>query len=560
MDKSQVESLEEEWQKEYARRYGDRTFKLETAAGVPVKLVYTPKDVEGIDYRDIGLPGVYPFTRGSHPLMYQVTKWTTQQGFGYGLPEHTRERYDVLRKAGLSGYEGMEAPFFLIADEATNLGYDPDHPAARGRVGQCGCTWCTTKDMEIMFHDLPLDKIFTVWNIFGPSPIALAMYIVSAERMGIPKETLRGVSCFYFYEQIYMDHPTYPPENGLKLAAEQVKYCLKNVPLWNSISFDGYAMEEAGANAIQELAFMLAPAIAVVETCREIGLNPDDYVSRFGFHMGCGDDFFETTAKIRALRRIWAKLTKEKFGCKLPKSWRASTLQLETAGSSLTAQQPLNNIVRAALQTLAAVFGGANSIWTTHYDEALSIPTEESATLCLRTQQIILDETNVTNVVDPLGGSYYLEWLTNKLEHEVLEILEKMDKKAYVSYMQTGWFRREIEDSAYKWRQGVDSGEKTKVGVNKYVTEEEQEIHLFKPNPEVERIAIERVKKHRAERDNAKTSAALAELRNVAQKVNDEWPSGGDLMPALVETARADATLGEMMSVMREVFGHVYTY
>jgi len=549
---------EEEWQSAFEKRYSSLELDLRTAAGIPVKPVYGPRDVKDLDYQNVGMPGVYPFTRGSHPLMYQYTRWTTQQGFGFGLPEHTRERYDVLRKEGLSGYEGMEAPFFLIGDEVTTAGYDPDNPIARGRVGKCGVSWCTTRDLERLFHDLPLDKIFTVWNIFLPSPIALAMYIVTAEKMGFQMKDLRGVSCFYVFEQMFMDHPTYDPENGLKLAAAQTRFCTRNLPYWNSTSMDGYAIQESGANAIQELAFMFAEAIATTEAAVKMGLSADDFVSRFGFHIAAGDDFLETVAKIRALRQIWAKITKDRFGCQKPKSWRASTIQVETAGDSLTAQQPQNNIIRASIQTLAAVLGGANSIWTTHYDEALSIPTEESATLCLRTQQIILHETNVPNVVDPLGGSYYLEWLTNKIVEDVMALIHNIDEMTFIGAMKNGWIRREIEKSAWEHRVELDTDKKIKVGVNKYVTDEKLEMNLHKPDPEIEKVAVQRVKEFRAKRDNQKVTKALEEMKKVAIEFKDNWPDGPELMPAIIEAVRADATLGEMMDVMRRTFGFRY--
>jgi len=554
------EKAEDEWQRAYDKRYKSLELDLKTAAGIPIKPVYSPKDAREVNYENIGMPGVYPFTRGSHPLMYQYTRWTTQQGFGFGLPEHTRERYDVLRREGLSGYAGMEAPFFLIGDEVTTAGYDPDNPIAKGRVGKCGVSWCTTRDLERLFHDLPLDKMFTVWNIFLPSPIALAMYIVTAEKMGFPTKSLRGVSCFYVFEQMFMDHPGYEPENALKLAAEHTKFCARNIPYWNSTSFDGYALQETGANAVQELAFMFAEAIATTEATMKAGLSPDDFVSRFGFHIAAGDDFFENVCKIRALRQIWARLTKERFGCQQAKSWRASTIQVETAGDSLTAQQPLNNIARAAIQTLAAVLGSANSIWTTHYDEALSIPTEESATICLRTQQIILHETNVPNVVDPLGGSYYVEWLTNKMVEDVMALIRKIDDMTFVEAIKNGWIRQEIEGSAWEYRKALETGDRVKVGVNKYATDDKLEMRLHKADPEVEKIAIQRVQEFRAQRDSQKTDKALQKMRQVAENFRDMWPDGPEIMPAIIEAVRADATLGEMMEVMRQTFGFRYSY
>ncbi|OGW12820.1 MAG: hypothetical protein A3G93_03645 [Nitrospinae bacterium RIFCSPLOWO2_12_FULL_45_22] len=303
----------------------------------------------------------------------------------------------------------------------------------------------------------------------------------------------------------------------------------------------------------------MAPAIAVTETCMELGLHPDEFVSRYGFHFAADDDFFESIAKIRAFRRIWAKIAKERFGCKSPKSLQP-ILQIETSTTSLTAQQPMNNIIRAALQTLAAVLSSPNSIWTTHYDEALSIPTEESAVLCVRTQQIIYHETKVANVVDPLGGSYYVEWLTHKLEEEITKLLSKIDEMGFFQCWRTGWFRKETEKSAYEWRKGLEKGDNIKVGLNKYVTEGEAKVPIFRVDPQVEEIAIERVKRFRAERNSDVTQASLRELKGVARQVNQDWPQGGDLMPAVLNAVRAEATLQEIMDVLKGEFGWGFVY
>ena len=553
---TECQKLEEAWQAECQRLYSEKGYLGATGAGIPVKAVYTPADIQNLDYKDISMPGLFPYTRGIHPLMYQYAQWATQQGLGYGLPENTRARYDLLRKEGMEGYIPQ---YFIVNDAVVQHGYDPDHPAGKGQVGRCGTSWSNIKDYEILFHDLPLDKTGVVLGTFDTSAPALAMYIVCAEKMGYPTQKLRGHTINCAYRQTAMDLPSFVPENAFKVVAEVIKYCSRNIPRWAPISFQGFIYHTAGADAVREVAFALAPAIAVTETCMELGLHPDEFVSRYGFHFAADDDFFESIAKIRAFRRIWAKIAKERFGCKSPKSLQP-ILQIETSTTSLTAQQPMNNIIRAALQTLAAVLSSPNSIWTTHYDEALSIPTEESAVLCVRTQQIIYHETKVANVVDPLGGSYYVEWLTHKLEEEITKLLSKIDEMGFFHCWRTGWFRKETEKSAYEWRKGLEKGDNIKVGLNKYVTEGEAKVPIFRVDPQVEEIAIERVKRFRAERNSDVTQASLRELKGVARQVNQDWPQGGDLMPAVLNAVRAEATLQEIMDVLKGEFGWGFVY
>jgi methylmalonyl-CoA mutase N-terminal domain/subunit len=553
------EGLQEEWRREYQKLYGDRECSLSSASGIPLKPVYTPEDTAGQDPRDIGMPGVFPYTRGTFPLLYQLSPWTTQQGLGYGLPEHTRERFDLLYREGLQAGQGMVPQFFIVPDAVCQPGYDPDHPAARGQVGVCGTSWCSVRDMEILFRDLPLDQIGVVFATYDSSVAALAMYVAAAERLGFQPKQLRGHTVNNIYRQTCWDLPSFPPESALKVCAEFIKYTSRNIPRWSPISFQGYGYQEAGANAVQELAFMLAPAIAVTESCIQGGLSPDDFVSRYGFHIALDDDFFESVAKSRALRRMWAKLAAERFGCREARSLKA-IIQAETAGSSLTAQQPLNNVIRAALQTLAGVMGGATSIWTTHYDEGLGLPTEEAAVLCLRTQQIIYHETGVPQVTDPLGGGYYIEWLTDRLEGEANRLLTEIEQRGFISCWRSGWFRRELERTAYQERQRLDQGERVKVGVNRYTSETPVQVPTFRVDPEVEKVAAARVKSYREERDQGRAQASLREMREVAERVHRDFPSGGDLMPAVVEAARAEATLGEIMGVLKEVFGWGYVY
>jgi methylmalonyl-CoA mutase N-terminal domain/subunit len=553
---AEYQKLEKEWRAACQRVYGEKEYLSTTEAGIPTKAVYTPADIKDLDYKDIGMPGIFPYSRGIHPLMYQYAQWATQQGLGYGLPEDTRARYDLLRKEGMEGYIPQ---YFVVNDAVAMHGYDPDHPAAKGQVGRCGTSWCNIRDYEILFHDLPLDKTGVVLATFDNAAPALATYIVCAEKMGFEPQKLRGNTNNCAYRQTTLDLPSFSPENAFKVAAELIKYCSRNIPRWSPISFQGFLYHGAGANAIQEVAFTLASAIAVAETCMELGLHPDEFVSRYGFHFAANDDFFESIAKIRAFRRIWANIAKERFGCKHPKSLQP-IIQIETSTTSLTAQQPLNNIIRAALHTLAAVLSSPNSIWTTHYDEALSLPTEESAVLCVRTQQIIYHETKVPNIVDPLGGSYYIEWLTHKLEEEITKTLNKIDEKGFFQCWRTGWFRKEIEKSAYEWRKGIEKGDNIKVGLNKYDTEEEVKVPIFKVDPRVEEIAIERVKKFRAERNSDAAQARLRDLKKVARQVREDWPRGGDLMPAVLDAARAETTLQEIMDVLKGEFGWGFVY
>lgn len=558
--KREARELEEAWRKEYARLYPGRECLQRTDSGIPLKPVYGPSDLDGVQFDKVGMPGVYPYTRGTYPLLYQFSMWTTQQGMGYGLPEQTRERYDLLRREGLGAHEGMVPQFFMAPDAVVQEGYDPDHPAAKGQVGIVGSSWCNVGDMEVLFRDLPLDKTGVAYATYDSSLPTLGLHVACAERMGFKPEQLRGHTVANFYRQTCWDLRSFSPENALKVASDYIKYCSRNIPRWSPISFQGYGFQEAGATPVQELAFMLATAVAFTDACVEGGSDADDFVSRYGFHVAIDDDFFEAIAKVRALRRMWARIASERWGCKKPKSLTA-IVQAETAGTSLTAQQPTNNIVRAGVETLAAVLSGATSIWTTHYDEGLSIPTEESATLCLRTQQIIYHETNVAKVVDPLGGSYYLEWLTDKVEDEASKLMAKIEEMGYLNCWRSGWFRRELERSSYEWRQALEKGERVKVGVNKYRTEEDVNIKLFRSDPEAEEILVKRVRQFRASRDSDKTSRALIELKQTAVEVRDHWPKASvDLMPAVVDCARNNATLGEMMDVLKGVYGwsHVY--
>ncbi len=550
----QDKALKEKWQARFSKVYGDREFKMTTSSGIPVKPFYTASDINDIDYEDIGVPGEYPYTRGIYPVHYQFQPWMNEQIHGYGLPEQTRERMDALSGQGMEGYFGGGV-HNIVSDLASNAGYDPDDPHAEGWVGQGGVAIYTVEDMERLIHDLPLDKTNFVWNIQDASIAMLALYIVVAEKMGFPKEKLRGNSMNSLYRRWCWDCIGFPPESAFKLMVELIAYCTRKMPQWNTINISGYCMEESGGSPVHEAAFVMATSIALTEKCMQAGLNPDDFLPRFGFHIAQGNDFLENIAKLRAIRRMWAKINKDRFGCSNPRAMQARIF-VQTAGSSLTAQQPLNNIVRAAFQTLGAILGGANAVQTDSYDEALSIPTEEAAVLALRTQQIVRHETNVPNVSDPLAGSYYLEWLTNRIDSEAFDLIQKIDDMGgYIKCWNNGWLSGELRKSAYEWREKVNSGVETVVGVNKYVTEEMQKVPVFSVDESIGKIAAERVVKYRNQRDSAKTKSALEDLRQAAIKVDQGTGGEGYLMPALMDAFRAEATLGEAMEVIKEVFG-----
>jgi len=559
MISDEFKSILDEWQQEYSKRYGETQFELSTDSGIPLKPVYTPADIEGISYREIGMPGIYPYTRGAYPVQYQYQPPMAQHGAGCGLPEHTREIYDNYRRAQPLTSKGREPGYFVICDIATNHGLDPDDPLARGFVGVCGVTASTVNDFEILFKGLPLDRIHTVLSTYDASAAWLGMYIVCAEKFGYPVDQLHGLSINAIDHQIHCDHPSAAAKDTMKLIAEHIKFCTRNMPYWTPIRVSGYGFEESGANSIQELAFALALWIAITEECIVAGLKPDDFIPRLNIFLGFGNDFFEQIAKLRALRKMWAKITTERFGCKNPRSIRP-IVAVQTAGSTFTAKQPMNNLLRAGFQTLAATLAGVNVIWTTPYDEAIGIHSEEAASLAFRTQQIILHETNISSVTDPLGGSYFLESLTAKLEEEATKLLEDIDRMGFEKAWETGWFRRETERSASEYRKKVESGEKTVVGVNKYVSDEKTKVMTIKADPKTEEIAIQRIKQFKTERDNAKTKAALSSLEELATKVREEWPKGGDLEPGVIEAVRAGATMGEITQIIKDAFDFHHRY
>ena len=553
------EELEQKWQKDCLQRYKGKEFELTTRSGISVKTVYTPQDIKDIDYKDIGMPGEYPFTRGIYPLMYQSQAWQNRFVSGYGLPERCRERYDYLTSLGNMGYQGWES-HCIAQDLPTRLGYDPDHPLAKGRVGVCGVSLCTTEDMERLCHDYPLDQTYLNFIELTDSLPKLALYVAYAEKRGYSPAQLVGDMPNSSYCTLYQGMAGHPPETSMILMVEYIKYTIKHMPRWNNFVLEAYEMAESGATAIQEIAFPISAGIAVAEKCIQAGLDPDDFMPHWTAHSSFGNDFFEDIAKTRAFRRIWARIAQERFGCKNPKSMMVRN-GAQTAGSMLMAQEPLNNVIRATIHTIAAVLAGVNGLSTDSYDEPICIPSDEAVKLALRTQQIIQHETRIPNVTDPLAGSYYMEWLTNELDEKATKLIEEIEQKGFVNCWKSGWFRKELEKSANEWRARVDGGEEVVVGLNKYASEEKQEVEFFVDDPDMERIAVERVREFKQKRDNAKTKQALDECREVARQIAEgAWESDMMLMPSLINAARADATLGEITDALREVFGWGYTF
>lgn len=525
----------------------------ETQSGLPIKSAYFPHDIEHLDFAQIGTPGSYPFTRGNLAAQYQFMSWANQPVIGYGLPEHTRERMDYLAAQGMVGYFGR--PFYnLVYDLVSHEGLDPDHKGARGRIGQCGMAVYSVRDMERLFNGLDLRKINVVHITYYQVIPALAQYIAYAERLGIQPGELRGNSMNWYHQSAYVGMTAFPPDQALKLAVELVSFCTKNMPRWNTTNFFCYGIEEAGGTAVEEIGLMLAFGKELVRACVAAGLKPDDFLPRFGFQIAQANDFFEEVAKIRAMRRIWATTMHETFGATDPRSMHVR-IHTHTSGAVLTAQQPLVNLIRTTLHAFGAALAGTQAMEVSSYDEALAIPTAEAATLALRVQQVIQEETNVQAVSDPLAGSYYVEALTDQIAKAALAVVEKAEAQGgYVAAQQKGWIRKEVERSAARWQKLVNSGERRIVGQNCYVSEEGPEPEIFEISPDVEQIAVERIRELRATRDHARFERAMSDFAVAAKSFAKRKVSelgDGNLMLAAIEAARADATTGEMMSVLK---------
>jgi len=547
MVKNDLEKIKEktrEWKEKYRTKSKERLKSYETVSGRPIKSLYTPEDIEGLDYEnDLGYPGEYPFTRGVYLNMYRGRLWTMRQFAGFATAKETNARYKFLLERGQTGLS-------IAFDMPTIMGYDSDSPRALGEVGRCGVAVSSLADMETIFDGIPMDKVSTSMTINGPAAVVWAFYIAAAEKQGVPSEKLRGtIQNDILKEYIAQKSWIFPPEPSMRLITDIFAFAHKHVPKWNTISISGYHIREAGATAVQELAFTLADGFEYVEAGIRAGLNVDDFAPRLSFFFNSHIDFFEEIAKFRAARRIWARRMKEKYGAKDPRSW-LMRFHTQTAGCSLTAQQPENNIVRTAYEALAAVLGGTQSLHTNSMDEVLALPTEKAVKIALRTQQILAHETGVANTIDPLAGSYFIEALTNEMEREAEKYFEKIESLGgVIPAINKGYFQREIADAAYRYQQAVDKKEKIVVGVNEYVEKEDKlDIEILKIDPEVEKEQVRRLQELRATRDNEKVQARLNALRSAASGTEN-------LMPYILDAVRAYATLGEIIGVLKEVFG-----
>ncbi|MHB8985459.1 MAG: acyl-CoA mutase large subunit family protein [Eubacteriales bacterium] len=519
----------------------EREAGFATDSGIQIDTLYTPLDLSGMDYgRDLGLSGEYPYTRGVQPNMYRGRLWTMRQYAGFGTAEETNKRFRYLLEQGQTG---LSCAF----DLPTQIGYDSDHPLSEGEVGKVGVAIDSILDMETLFDQIPLGKVSTSMTINAPAGILLAMYIAVAEKQGVERSKLNGTIQNDIIKE-YIARGTYilPPEPSMRLITNIFEFCSKEISNWNTISISGYHIREAGCTAAQEIAFTLGNGIAYVDAAIRSGLDIDAFAPRLSFFFNAHLNFFEEIAKFRAARRVWAKIMKERFGAKDPRSW-TMRFHTQTAGCSLTAQQPMVNIMRTAFEAFSAVLGGTQSLHTNSFDEALALPSDESVLIALRTQQVIGYEIGVCDTVDPLGGSYFVESLTNELEAKALEYINKVDSlggavKA-IDYMQ-----KEIHTAAYRYQQDIDSGKKVVIGVNKFKMQEEKPKGLLKVDLSVGERQVEKLKKLRSERDNAKVDEILAGLRDAAR-------SEANLMPIFIDAVRAYCTLGEICGVLREVFG-----
>ena len=518
--------------------------EFSTSSNIRVSRVYTPIDIAKLDYlQDLGFPGEYPFTRGVYPTMYRARFWTMRQYAGFGTAEQTNQRFKYLLGQGQMGLS-------VAFDFPTQVGYDCDHPMAKGEVGKVGVSASTLRDMEILFEGIPLDKVTTSMTINAPAMVLLAMYITVGNKQGIEQFRLGGtVQNDVLKEYIARGMYIFPPKPSMRLVTDIFEYCSKQMPKWNTISISGYHIREAGATAVQEVAFTLSNAIAYVQAAIDRGLDLDQFAGRLSFFFASHNNFFEEIAKFRAARRLWAKIMRERFEAKKPSSW-VLRFHTQTSGVSLTAQQPYNNIVRVALQALAAVLGGTQSLHTNSFDEAYALPSREAVTVALRTQQIIAYESGAADTVDPLGGSYYIEYLTKEIEERALKYIEEIDARGgAVAAIEKGFMQREITESAYRFQKAVESKKQIIVGVNEFVSEEKIPIKILRIDPEIEKTLIERLNRIKRQRNQAKVKEVLSKLRVAAERENV------NLMPFVIEAVKEYATLGEICDTLREVFG-----
>ena len=533
----------DEWRRALYEQSPERAGLFSTMSGLENEPLYTPANV-AIDYdRDLGYPGAFPYTRGVYPSMYRGRLWTMRQFAGFGTAEETNARFRYLLDHGQTG---LSTAF----DMPTLMGYDSDHARSLGEVGREGVAIDSLEDMEQLFAGIPLGEVSTSMTINAPAAMLLAFYICVAEEQGVPQDKLRGtIQTDILKEYIAQKEWIFPPEPSMRLCVDMIEYCARHVPLWHPVSISGYHIREAGSTAAQELAFTLADGFAYVEAGVERGLDVDDFAPRLSFFFNAHIDFFEEVAKYRAARRIWARELRERYGAKNPRSW-LMRFHAQTAGVSLTAQQPEVNIVRTALEALAAVLGGCQSLHTNSFDEALALPTEHAVKLALRTQQVIAHETGVASTIDPLGGSYYLEDLTNRLEQEAYDYFGRIrDLGGVVEAIKENFFQREIAEASFRFQSEVESGDRVIVGVNRFEDTDERELEILKIDAALEQKQIERVQALRARRDSAAVESALARLKQGAAEADT------NLMPAIIDASRAYVTMGEMCDALRESWG-----
>ncbi|HEX8072625.1 MAG TPA: methylmalonyl-CoA mutase family protein [Pyrinomonadaceae bacterium] len=543
-EQAEVERWEQETLAPTLKRMPERKGKFETVSLAPVRRLYTPADAADVDFaRDTGFPGEFPYTRGIHPTGYRGKLWTMRQFAGFGTPEETNARFKYLLEHGQTGLS-------VAYDLPTLMGYDADSPLSEGEVGKCGVAVSSLADMEVLFAGIPLEQVTVSQTINAPASVLLAMYLVVAEKQGADFRKISGtLQNDILKEYIAQKEWIYPIRPAMKLVVDTFEFCTRHVPKYNPISVSGYHIREAGATAMQELAFTLRDGLEYVQWGVDAGLDVDEFVPRISFFFNAHNDFFEEIAKYRAARRIWAREMRARFGTENPR-----TLQLrfhtQTAGVSLTVQQPLNNIVRVAIQALAGVLGGTQSLHTDAYDEALALPTDQAALIALRTQQIIAEETGVVNTVDPLGGSYFVEALTKRMEDGALDYFHKIDAMGgMVAAVEKGFPQREIQESAYQYQKAVERGDQTIVGVNKYAMDDEPaKIDILVIDEAVRDHQVERLQQAKARRDNGAVANALEKLKQAAR-------TGTNTMPATIEAVRAYATLGEICDALRDVYG-----
>jgi methylmalonyl-CoA mutase N-terminal domain/subunit len=548
-EKDKIKELDEEYRKwsekiehSLAKR-PERKSDFVNTSGIPVKRTFTPLDVDDLDYMDdLGIPGEYPFTRGVQSTMYRGRFWTMRQYAGFGTAEDTNRRYRFLLEQGQTGLS-------VAFDLPTQIGYDSDHSLAQGEVGKVGVAIDSLKDMEILFDQIPLDKVSTSMTINAPAAVLLAMYIGVAEKQGVPPKDLRGTIQNDILKE-YSARGTYifPPQPSMRIITDIFSFCAGEVPQWNTISISGYHIREAGSTAVQEVAFTLADGIAYVEAAIRAGLAVDEFAPRLSFFFNAHLDFFEEVAKFRAARKLWAKIMRERFKAEDPRSMMMR-FHTQTAGCTLTAKQPKNNIVRVGLQALSAVLGGTQSLHTNSMDEAYCLPSEEAVQVALRTQQLVAYESGVADTVDPLGGSYYVEALTQEIVQRVQAYIDKIDELGgATSAIEKGFVQREIQDSAYRYQKEIEKDERVVVGVNKFQVDEQTPMDLLRVDPAVRISQIERLKTLKSERDNSKVRNILSDLGKAAE-------GDDNLMPLIVAAVKAYATLGEICDELRRIFG-----